>query len=199
MYNDSSFTLYDLKIGDFESVLEDSRIDAEMMGYYPLALYSHKVHVIPEVLNRRVMSPISFRTESDAPGYTQFIPRDFNLEVAPSGAFEITHTELPLKVPLNVLSLYFYFDMVAGANAPSDEIVRFNLIQFRFKIENFEENTEIFFTLIVDIVFNVQNKVLDNFTNQIFVENELRLIVKHFLESESPQSSEFVFSITQNA
>ena len=154
----SSISVYDLKIGDFESALDDPLVPVELIGYYPTMLYSKKVFVIPEVLNKHVLHPISLTLDKVFDANTQFVGMAFNSDLSKNRYFSLGSTPLSTNVPEHILTFYFYFDMVTGYfNGYLTLPVRFNLAEIVLTHDDAEGIPLFFGSISIDVVFTSRN------------------------------------------
>ena len=191
--NHSSLSLFDLRVGSFEP---DSA-DAELVGYYPAALFSKKVFVVPEVLGRGLMPPISLEHQPYYKEYIQFMPKAFDCEYTLDSTFNLGPVELLRDAPLHAYTFCFHLDMLTGRdNQFLADFVRFNVATLWYMSEDPDSKLHNLFSISIDIAFKSETRVQVG-PNQLHL-GRLKLIVNHLAQNAPSQESVAEFAVVQS-
>ena len=166
--------------GLFDSYWEDPSLPTELLGYYPAFFYSQKTFIIPEILNRSILPPVSLKNHSGSDSYLQFLARNFDLELDSYAHFSLGPTQLQLDVPQQALSFYFYFDLVSSPNNDFlGNFVRFNLAEFSFIFRDANDNHQNLFVISIDLAFKSEGLVQAGSGDAKVHVGKLRVVLNH--------------------
>ena len=136
-----------------------------LYGYYPVYLYSTKVHYIPESLNTGKLPPLHLVDETQASPYLRFMGSNMNTD-SKTHFFRLEGTEILKDVPTQKYSFGVSFDMLIFEKLePVFLPKRFNFLHlYLFGVDS--SSNEILLTKVsVDLyVFNINRDPIN--TNQ---------------------------------
>ena len=181
----SSLFLYDLRLGNFDTLLEEPTQDAEVLGYYPLVLYSKKTIVIPDISRKKVLQPLVLEQDPAVRSFVQFMGSTPNLDSKLQN-FVLADVEVQKNLPVWVQSFYFYFDLLSRAfNAKLADWVRFNIAQFDLFSESSSNPRLNIFSLNIDLAYKSKGSLeLSSNPLEILHSGELRIILNYTVDGE---------------
>lgn len=119
--------MHDLKIGSFATILKTLTEETELLGYYPLALYSRQSLVVPDLSGSGALQPLVLESAPSLEGFLRFAGSSPNID-SKRHNFVLDRVEIPRDVPMWRQSLYFYFDLLAIRFEPRlGDWTRFNV------------------------------------------------------------------------
>lgn len=105
-------------------------METYLIGYYPLYLYSNKVHIIPESLNMGIFPPLHLVNESASAPYLLFMGSNMNID-SKYNYFQLHETEILKNVPELFYSFITTFDLLFSKYFDTNlSKKRFNLMHF---------------------------------------------------------------------
>ena len=100
-----------MRVGDIPLHTENSNMATDIIGYYPLYLYSKKVNVIPESLGKSTLPSILLKKDESLEPYIKYMGSNLNMDSI-SQHFILDNTHFRLDVPENWFTFHLYFDII---------------------------------------------------------------------------------------
>lgn len=188
-------SLYDLQIGDIETFNENQHETTDLIGYYPLYLYSKKVNLIPEVLKKSTLPPLVLSKKSPVAGLTRLMGSNMNMDSVEQH-FVLDRTEMLLTVPSVCLSFHLYFDMITrNTDWSQKKGYRFSLFEFAFILQKkTDDSEEVFFR--VSFFLEITDVVQTSSGNKRLHSGSLKVIAKHQVEGVDLPDKETVLGVS---
>lgn len=185
----SSFSIYKLKIGEFGLLHLDRAADSFVIGHYPLALYSHKVNVIPEALDAGFLPPLVLQKSGPGAPYIQLMGSSPNLDSSEYN-FELGNTDVLLDSPDSHYSFALYFDLVSRRSQDGRlPDVRFNLFKFTLLCKDAAGSESRLLFVSFDVIFSEIQEYIEFDSSEVYYTGNLYIDLFYFVAGDTSKQT----------
>jgi hypothetical protein len=168
-----------------------------LLGYYPVMLYSGKVHVIPEALNKGILPPLILVNRSDASLHMKYMGSNMDYDQKKI-YFSIPNMPIVKDVPPMDYNFVMTFDMIINELRQDSDLndKRFNLIHFYLNKKTFYGVVENLTTVSIDLFLKNFGKVTEN--GSTYYTGDVELIIDYSQSGLTFGTKSFSYKIMQN-
>ena len=135
----SSFSLYGFRVGGGTFDYQSFSQPMELIGYYPLLLYSNKSNIIPETLNRNILPPLVLQKSTDFSEFVHFMGNTLSAKNA-NQHFSLKDVKVSKDLPEVSYTFHLTYDMITQNDINQFfPDTKFHLFTFYFKYKKSKE------------------------------------------------------------
>lgn len=183
-------------MGQFDSLIENAARAVDILGYYPLALYDKTYSVIPEALGKRVLPPLVVECPGNHASYLQLAGKSFNTQKN-NFYFRLENVQVRHDAPEQVLSFYFYFDIISGkTNDFMDDFMRFGVAEFSLTFDDPARPGKVELVLTIDFAFKRESEIAVG--AEALHLGKFKLVLEYKVRNGTSQTAQFDFDVVKD-